>query len=282
MEYLIRHLIIVLVTIVACLLAFMAALGWYGHWYKAFSGYDQTVSQGGSCNIAVIPLGGTILSLDDPNSSQYGGVNGPSVSGDTFVHDVHNAENDPNILGILVPIDSGGGDPAASSIMMNALARSSIPSVALIRSMGASGAYMAALGASRIIASQFADVGSIGVTYSYLSTYKKDQQEGITYEQLSSGPFKDTGSPDKPLTDQERALFQRDIKIYKDLFVGLVASMRHLPTSTVETLADGSTWPAQLALQNGLVDEMGDDETARAWFAQKLGMDPQDIVFCGQ
>lgn len=282
MEYLTRHLIVVAATIAACLLAFMAGLSYFGHWYNKFAGYDQTVSQGGTCNIAIVPIGGTILSLDDPNASQYGGGNGPSISDDTFVHDVHNAERDPNILGILVPVDSGGGDPAASQIMMEALKRSPLPSVALIRSIGASGAYMASLGASRIIASEFSDVGSIGITYSYLDQSKKDQQDGITFEQLSSGPFKDTGSPDKPLTDAERKLYARDISIYKDLFVNMVAASRHIATSSVEKLADGSTWPGELALQNGLIDEIGDIETARVWFAEKLGIPSDQIVFCEQ
>lgn len=277
--YLIRHLIVVGFTVLACLLAFMAGIAWYGHWYKHFTGADKSVSDG-TCNIAVVPVQGDILSFDDPNAPQYGGANAPTASGDYFARNVKNAERDPHILGILVPIDSGGGDPAASAMMMNALKRSQLPSVALIRSVGASGGYIAALGASRIIASPFADVGSIGVTYSYLSTVEKDKREGITYVQLSSGPFKDTGSPDKPLTDEERKLYERDIKIYKDLFVGLVAENRHMSTSTVETLADGSVWPGQLALENGLVDELGDDASAKVWFAQRLGLDPESVIFC--
>lgn len=278
-RHLVRHLIVISATVVACLVAFIAGLSYFGHWYRHFTGADMSVSDG-ICNIAVIPIQGDIIPYDDPNAPQYGGANPPSTSGDYFARSVRHAKEDPAIRGILVPIDSGGGDPAASEIMMNALKRSGLPSVALIRSIGASGAYMAALGASRIIVSPFSDVGSIGVTYSYLSQYEKNKSEGVTYVQLSSGQFKDTGSPDKPLTDAEKALYRRDIRIYKDLFVNIVAENRHLSTSTAENLADGETWPGELALQNGLVDQIGDDETAKEWFAKNLDMDPQDVVFC--
>lgn len=278
-DYLVPRIVLLLAACAAILISFAIGLAYFGHWYNHFSGADRTVSDG-SCNIAVIPISGEIMSFDDPNAPQYGGANAPTVSGDYFDRSVKNAENDSHILGIVVPIDSGGGDPYAGAMMMNALKRSTLPSVALVRSMGASAAYLAATGASRLIASPFSDVGSIGVTYSYLSTYEKDKQEGITYVQLSSGPYKDTGSPDKPLTDAEKALYQRDIKIYKDLFVSLVASNRHLATSSVDALADGETWPGELALKNGLVDELGDDQTAKNWFAQKLGLQPDDIIFC--
>ena len=278
-DYLIPRIALIIAACVAILVTFVIGLAYFGHWYNNFSGADRMVSDG-VCNVAVVPISGDIISFDDPNAPQYGGANAPTVSGDYFERSVRNAENDPNILGILVPIDSGGGDPGAGAMMMSALKRSELPSVALVRSVGASAAYLAATGASTIIASPFADVGSIGVTYSYLSTYEKDKQEGISYVQLSSGPYKDTGSPDKPLTDAEKNLYQRDIQIYKDLFVNTVATNRHMATSSVDALADGETWPGELALKNGLVDQLGDEQTAKEWFAQKLGMQPEDIIFC--
>ncbi len=279
MNYLWRHIIVILFTTICASLAFVACLSWYGHWYRHYTGADRGVSDG-VCNIAVVPIQGDIISFDDPNAPQYGGGNTPSSSGDYFARYVRHAEQDPNILGVLVPIDSGGGEPAASEVMMNVLKRSRLPSVALIRSMGASGAYMAALGASHVIASQISDVGSIGVTYSYLNESTKNTRDGIDFVQISSGQYKDMGNPDKPITDAERQLYERDLLIYKELFVSIVAESRHLSTTTVEALATGETWPGSLALQNGLIDQLGDEETAKAWFAEKLGLSPDDVVMC--
>lgn len=279
MSYLWRHIAVIMVAAVCAVVGFMICVSWYGHWYNHFSGADRGVSDG-SCNIAVVPIQGLVTPYDDPNAPQYGGTNEPSASGDGFVRSVRNAENDPNILGIMVPIDSGGGSVVPSVMMMSALKRSSVPTVALIRELGASAAYLAATGADTIIASPFSDVGSIGVTYSYLSNVQKDKQDGVSFVQLSSGPFKDTGSPDKALTDAELALYNRDIKIYKDLFVNTVAANRHLATSSVDALADGSTFPGELALQKGLIDQLGDEETAKAWFANKLGMTSDEIILC--
>ncbi|MDB5238339.1 MAG: signal peptide peptidase SppA, type, protease [Candidatus Kaiserbacteria bacterium] len=279
MMYLWRHIAVIVAATICAVIGFMVCMSWYGHWYNHFSGADRGVSDG-VCNIAVVPIQGIVTPYDDPNAPQYGGTNEPSASGDGFVRAVHNAERDPNILGIIVPIDSGGGSVVPSVMMMNALKRSPLPSVALIREMGASAAYMAATGASTIIASPYSDVGSIGVTYSYLSNVQKDKQDGIAFVQLSSGPYKDTGSPDKPLSDAELALYDRDIKIYKDLFVNTVAENRHMATSSVDALADGSTFPGEMAFQNGLIDQLGDEETAKAWLAEKLGMTADEVILC--
>ncbi len=232
----------------------------------------------GSCNVAVIPISGEIVPYagaydSDPESFDY-------TDPDYVTSLLHDAEDDSDIKGVLVRIDSGGGSPVASEIMANAFKHSSLPVVALIREIGASGAYLAATGAKTIIASPFSDVGSIGITMSYVDNSAKNTKDGLQYESLTSAKFKDYGNPDKPLTDDERTLFKRDLAILHEQFVKEVSENRHLPINTVEALADGSSMPGGMALKNSLIDQLGDEETAREWFAKQLNMSPEDIVFC--
>jgi protease-4 len=70
------------------------------------------------------------------------------------------------------------------------------------------------------------------------------------------------------------------LKIYHDEFVKQVAENRGMPIEDVMTLADGSTMPGSLALEAGLIDSLGDRETVREWFAQELGLDSEEVVFC--
>jgi len=63
--------------------------------------------------------------------------------------------------------------------------------------------------------------------------------------------------------------------------VAEVAENRNLPIETIAKLADGSSMPGKLALEAGLIDAVGNREVARAWFANQLGMSPEEIVFCG-
>jgi protease-4 len=190
------------------------------------------------------------------------------------------AENDPNIGGILVRIDSTGGTPVASEVLADAIKALSLPVVALIREYGTSGGYLAASGADAIFASPLSDVGSIGITMSYVENVKKNAEEGLSYVSLSSGRFKDAGSPNRSLTSEERALFERDLKILHDVFVQKVSENRGVPVADIAKLADGSSMPGALALEHKLIDQLGNQDSTRPWFAEKLGLSAEEIVFC--
>src|SRR3989338_5596538 len=161
MNYLIRHLVVVVVSIVCALVAFMLGVTWYGHWYDSRSGFNRPISYGG-CNIAVIPIQGNIVAYEGDSFASLDAGTDASIatSGDWVTSYLKNAEADPNIRGVLVQIDSYGGLGAASGQMMNAFKRTSIPVAAYIREAGTSGAYLAAMGAEAIIAAPFASVGS--------------------------------------------------------------------------------------------------------------------------
>lgn len=260
---------------------FETGLQMFGAWYDERNGYGSTFSiSDGSCNIAVVPIAGDILPYAGADQDENGNALPPSTNADDVLRTIRAAENDPNILGMLARVDSGGGAPVASEMILNGFKRSSLPVAALIREMGASGAYLAATGAQTIIASPFSDIGSIGVTMSYLENTKKNEEEGVRFVPLSSGQFKDYGNPDKELTAAERELLERDLKIYHDQFVKEVAENRKLPIEEVSKLADGSSMPGSLALKNKLIDQLGDQETSRVWFSEKLGIPSEEVIFC--
>lgn len=145
--------------------------------------------------------------------------------------------------------------------------------MAVIRGAGASGAYWAATGADRIFASSSSDVGSIGVTMSYLDNTKKNEADGFTYNELSAGKFKDTGDPNKILTEEEKQLLQRDIDIVYEKFISAVAANRNLDIEKVRVLADGSTMMGDAALASGLIDQIGGTSEAREYLKGIIGED---------
>ncbi len=261
------------------LIGFYLALGIWGDWHDDWSGYNWSVQwevSDGWCNIAVLPIMGDITS--EISEEEEGEVT--TTNADEASMFVERANSDENILGLLVRIDSYGGAPVASEIVTNAVKRSGIPIVALIREAGTSGGYMIASAADTIIASAMSDIGSIGMTMSYVGNWQQNAETGLTYVPLTSAPFKDYMHPDKPLTDEERKLLERDLAIYHEYFVGLVAENRGLSPEHVAALADGSSMPGALALEAGLIDQLGDQETARAWFAQTLEISADEVVFC--
>lgn len=274
---------IIVLWIVATLVTFTIGLWMFGVWHDEWSGYNtrtKTTISDGVCNIAVVPIIGDIIPYAGADQDGNGYELPPSANPDDALVTLRSAETDSNILGVFVRIDSSGGSPVASEIIANAIKKSPLPTVALIREIGTSGAYLAATGAKTIIASPFSDIGSIGVTMSYLENTAKNAKDGLQYIPLVSAQFKDYGDPDKPLTYAERILIERDLKIIHEQFVKEVAENRGLSIEQVSKLADGSSMPGELALKNKLIDSIGDQETARDWFAEQLKITPKEVVFC--
>ena len=165
----------------------------------------------------------------------------------------------------------------AAEEITSALKDAGKPTVAVIRDNGDSAAYQVASGCGQIFASIDSSVGSIGVTMSYLDNASKNQSDGLTYNQLSQGKFKDAGSSDKPLTDEERQLFMRDVNIMYDNFIKTIATNRHMSIDAVKNLADGSAMLGQAARDSGLIDQIGGVNEAKNYISKKIG---KEAVIC--
>jgi len=228
------------------------------------------------CNVFWINLHGDVVTYKTPeDNNEY--TASDVTDSESIISLVSDAKFDPKIKAVFLEIDSAGGSPVGGEEIFNVFKNLGKPSVAMIRDVGASAAYMAAIGTDRIIASKFSDVGSIGVTMSYLDNVQKNIKEGRTYNSLSTGKYKDMGDPDKPLTAEEKALIMRDLQISHNNFVKMVAENRNLELAKVEKLADGSSMPGEMALQNGLIDEIGSYKEAREYLKSQIGAEP---VYC--
>jgi len=201
------------------------------------------------------------------------------ISSEKVIAYIDEIEENDNIRAVIIEIDSYGGYPVASEEIMNALNRMTKPTIAVIREAAVSGAYLVATGADKIYASTMSDIGGIGITMSYLDYSQQNKKEGITYQQLSSGKFKNTGDPDKELTFEEKELLMRDVKILHDAFVKIVAENRELDIEKVEKLADGSSMLGQDAKENGLIDEIGNIYNVKDWIRKELKIEPEICVY---
>jgi len=193
------------------------------------------------------------------------------TASENIVYSINEADSDPNIKAIILEIDSYGVSPVAAEEVSNVLKNAKKPTAVLIREGGISAAYWAATGADKIFASKNSDVGSISVTMSYLDNVRQNQKEGFTFNQLSSGKFKDTGDPNKTLSTEEIKLLMRDVTIIHQNFIKAVAENRNLDIKKVEDLADGSTMLGEMALENGLIDQIGGLFEVKEYLKEKIG-----------
>jgi len=243
--------------------------------FASVSYRSATMISDGSCNIAVLPIEGIILPFDGLSELTDLVISPRAVR--TFIDD---AVAESGINGILFEINSPGGTPVAAEWIMESIKNAGLPTVALVGDVAASGGYLVASAADSIVASPMSELGSIGVTMSYLEESQKNEEEGLTFVELARGKFKDAGNPNKPLTDEERELFEAQLEIVHEEFINLVANNRILDTEAVRNLADGSTLLGRAAREVGLVDHVGGRSEARRVFAEILETNVDDVQFC--
>ncbi len=178
------------------------------------------------------------------------------------------------VKGVLLDISSGGGGDIASTDFYLAVKRLDQvkPVYASIGSIGASGAYMAALGARRVFAYPDSEVGSIGVIFSHFAVRQLLDRLGIQVELLHMGRHKDAYQGVRPLTDEERTKLLAVAEDSYRSFVELVARERRKSVDEILPLATGEFWSGRKAYELGLVDALADREGALEALAQATGV----------
>jgi protease-4 len=163
------------------------------------------------------------------------------------------------IRAIVVRINSPGGAVGPSQEIMEEINKTKKVKkvVASCGSLAASGGYYIASAADLIMASPGSATGSIGVIMQLTNVEQLTKKLGVDFYDIKAGALKDMGSPFKPLTPEERAVFQSLLNNIHEQFIKDVAKNRKLPVEKVRALADGRVFTGQEAKENGLVDALG-------------------------
>jgi len=173
------------------------------------------------------------------------------------------AEQDGDIAGLIIKINSPGGTVSASDIiyheLINFKKRTQIPVYACITGLGTSGAYYIAAAADKVYSHPTAITGSIGVIALKFNIEELMTKIGIQDETIKSGDKKDIFSPFRPLTYEERTILQEVIDDLHSRFVDVVFEQRKeaLPMQDLKDLADGRIYTAHSALKSHLIDHIG-------------------------
>ena len=175
--------------------------------------------------------------------------------------------DEDRVKAVVLRIDNPGGTTAGSEAVYDAVRKISEkkPVVAVMDTVAASGGYITALAADRIVARGNTITGSIGVIFSMPEFSKLLDTVGVQMEELKSGDLKAEPSPYKPMSDKARAVSMELVNDGFAWFKGLVAERRQLPMATVDVLSDGRVYSGRQAVANKLIDALGDEGTAVAW-----------------
>ncbi len=196
--------------------------------------------------------------------------------------ELEKAEEDARVRAVVLRINSPGGTVTASDIIYHEITRfkerRKIPVVACILDVGASGGYYVALAADRIVVHPTTVTGSIGVLMLTVNASGLLEKIGVSASYVTSGEFKDMGSPFRSLRPEERAIFQSLIDQLYGRFVQLVARSRKLDEARVRAIADGRVHTATEAVGLGLVDRIGYLEDAIAMAQSAAGLTEARVV----
>lgn len=207
--------------------------------------------------ILVIPLSGIV------SSSTSGGV---FYSSSNMVEELgmqlEKARKDKRIKGVILSMDSPGGEVTASDIIYNKINKfkkeKGVPVVVLMGNVAASGAYYISTAADKIIAHPGTVTGSIGVLSMFLNLEGLMGKIGVQVVTLKTGEMKDVGSMTRPMKDEEREFIMNILNEMYELFLDRVlASRKQLSRDELLKLADGRVYTAKQALQAKLIDQIG-------------------------
>lgn len=221
-----------------------------------------------SDGIAVIPVMGTLVQRASWLDALCGMTSYASIG-----FDFAQAEADPKVRGILLEIDSGGGEVNGCFDLVDQIAASTKPVWAVANEAAYSAAYAIASAADRIFMPRTAGVGSIGVIALHVDQSERDKKQGYSYTPIFAGDHKFDGNSYQPLPDDVKAAIQGDIDRLYQLFVSTVAANRSMTAeAVVATQAD--VFHTAAAIDLGLADDTGTMNDALALFSASLNDDP--------
>jgi protease-4 len=179
------------------------------------------------------------------------------------------AERDERIRAVILRVDSPGGTVTASEEIFKAIAefkkKTGKPVVSLMGDTAASGGYYVSMACDRVVAHEATLTGSIGVIMQVLNYKGLFDKYGLRWNTITpkDADLKSIGSGDREMTEEERAVFQSMVEEMYELFLQRVKSGRPgLSIERIRELADGRPYTGAQAHKAGLVDALGDLDTA--------------------
>jgi protease-4 len=221
-----------------------------------------------------------------------------------IIDELHSYNENPTVRAIVIRIDSPGGSAAASQELFYEILqirkKSAKPVIASLGNVAASGGYYIACGAEEIYANPATLTGSVGVIMNFTNWEGLVDKIGIRFEVVKSGEYKDIGSPNRPMTEDEKELLQTIIDDVYDQFTEDVFQTRQsgleraffrlhpeeedLPTTNgvrlfMAGLTDGRIFSGRQAYEYGFVDHLGNLEDAIKRAGQLAGMKGRPRIY---
>ena len=219
---------------------------------------DMNIPEGST---AIIPIRGEMM--------KYPEMCGPKGTLE-ITNDVIMADNNPNISGILLIIDSPGGMVTQTDLLAEAVKNAVTPVVAYVEGMAASAAYWVASSAGRIIASSDIDqIGSIGTMCSFADLQPYYEELGVKFYEILATASKNKNKYMREIRNGNDDNYRKEVlDPINNKFMNAIKENR---AGVDDKVLNGDIYFAKDALKNGLIDEIGSIDYALSEL-QKMGV----------
>ncbi|MGF1511728.1 MAG: signal peptide peptidase SppA [Myxococcota bacterium] len=205
---------------------------------------------------------------------------GTTSGADTIIDSLNRAREDPSIKGVVLRIDTPGGDAVASDRIARAVQRLARrkPVAASMGDIATSGGYFVAAPAGIIFAEPSTITGSIGVFSLRVTAADLLARLGIFAEVFERGEHAGLGSWLVPFEKGDEAIAEKRVDFFYDRFLEVISKSRDLSKEQVRSVAEGRVWSGRDAKERQLIDEFGGLMDAVAWVRRSAGLRVSDLV----
>jgi len=198
-------------------------------------------------------------------------VEGVIVRDDARSRTLARLAEDDDVRGVIVHIDSPGGSVVGGEDLYNGLraVAQAKPVATVMGTVATSAAYMTAIATDRVFAREGTITGSIGVILQTANVSELLERIGVEPITIKSSPLKGVPSPVEPLTPEGLAATEQVVLDLYDFFVDLVIDRRPIDAQAVRRLADGRVFSGRQAVENNLIDAIGDEAAAINWMVRE-------------
>lgn len=212
------------------------------------------------------------VTVEGPIRRQSGSrvPNRPSgTPADAIVEQIETADRSESIEGLIVHLNTPGGEVVPSDDIRRAAQEFEGPTIAYATDTCASGGYWIASGCDTIVAREGSIVGSIGVRASRVTAGELLDRVGLTYERLVAGDYKDAGVALREMDEDDREYLQGIVDDYYETFLDRVAEGRDIDESAIRD-TEARVFLGPEAADMGLVDQIGTREVVEEWLEDEL------------
>ena len=181
---------------------------------------------------------------------------------------LYDLANDDDVKAVILKVDSPGGTVVGAEALYHSIRNIAVkkPLAVTMGEIAASGGYIAAIASDFIIARENTLTGSIGVIGNYPNISELAKKIGISLDTIKSNEAKGGPSPFKSMTNEEKKLEKVLINKSYEWFKSLVEERRNLNSVQLEKVVKGNLFTGSMALDLGLIDEIGGEEKAISYF----------------